>query len=77
MSILLSLSDKFDTLLGFFLIDEMPTSSKDPYALRRSALGILRIIIEINLKIELEKFFKDDVINKYNLQNTKNFEIKN
>ena len=77
LSILLSLSDKLDTLLGFFLIDEMPTSSKDPYALRRSALGILRIIIENNLKIELEKFFNDDVINKYNLQNTKNFEIKN
>ena len=77
LSILLSLSDKIDTLLGFFLIDEMPTSSKDPYALRRSALGILRIIIENNLKIELEKFFNNEIINKYNLQNTKNFEIKN
>ena len=77
LSILLSLSDKIDTLLGFFLIDEMPTSSKDPYALRRSALGILRIIIENNLKIELEKFFNNETINKYNLQNTKNFEIKN
>ena len=77
LSILLSLSDKLDTLLGFFLIDEMPTSSKDPYALRRSALGILRIIVENNLKIELEKFFNDEVINKYNLQNTKNFKIKN
>jgi len=77
LSILLSLSDKIDTLLGFFLIDEMPTSSKDPYALRRSALGILRIIIENNLKIELEKFFNNEIISKYNLQNTKNFEIKN
>ena len=77
LSILLSLSDKIDTLLGFFLIDEMPTSSKDPYALRRSALGILRIIVENNLKIELEKFFNNEIINKYNLQNTKNFEIKN
>ncbi len=77
LSILLSLSDKLDTLLGFFLIDEIPTSSKDPYALRRSALGILRIIIENNLKIELEKFFNNEVINKYNLQNTTNFKIKN
>ena len=77
LSILLSLSDKIDTLLGFFLIDEMPTSSKDPYALRRSALGILRIIVENNLKIELEKFFNDEIINKYNLQNTSDFEIKN
>ena len=55
----------------------MPTSSKDPYALRRSAVGILRIIVENNLKIELEKIFNNEVINKYNLQNTKNFEIKN
>ena len=47
LSILLSLSDKLDTLLGFFLIGEMPTSSKDPYALRRASLGILRIIIEL------------------------------
>ena len=77
LSILLSLSDKLDTLLGFFLIDEMPTSSKDPYALRRSALGILRIIIENNLKIELNKFFSNDVVNKYNLQSSKNFKIKN
>ena len=77
LSVLLSLSDKLDTLLGFFLIDEMPTSSKDPYALRRSALGILRIIIENNLKIKLEKFFNDEIINKYNLQNTSNLKIKN
>jgi glycyl-tRNA synthetase beta chain len=77
LSILLSLSDKLDTLLGFFLIDEIPTSSKDPYALRRSALGILRIIVENNLKIELKKFFNDEVINKYNLQDTKDFKINN
>ncbi len=76
LSILLSLSDKLDTLLGFFLIDEMPTSSKDPYALRRSALGILRLIIENNLKIELENFFNEEVINKYSLEESKKFEIK-
>ena len=73
---MLSLSDKLDTLLGFFLIDEMPTSSKDPYALRRSALGILRLIIENNLKIELENFFNEEVINKYSLEESKKFEIK-
>jgi len=77
LSILLSLSDKLDTLLGFFLIGETPTSSKDPYALRRSALGILRIIVENNLKIELEKFFNDEVINKYNVKDTKDFKINN
>jgi len=45
-SITLSLSDKIDTLIGFFGINEKPSSSKDPYALRRNALGIIRIIIE-------------------------------
>ena len=45
-SIALSVSDKIDTLVGFFGINEKPTSSKDPFALRRIALGIIRIIIE-------------------------------
>ena len=45
-SVTLSLSDKIDTLIGFFGIDEKPSSSKDPYALRRTALAIIRIIIE-------------------------------
>ncbi len=52
-SISLSITDKIDTLVGFFGINEKPTSSKDPLALRRNALGIIRTIIEnkINLKI--------------------------
>jgi len=45
-SIVLSISDKIDTLVGFFGINEKPSSSKDPFALRRIALGIIRIIIE-------------------------------
>jgi len=45
-SIALSVSDKIDTLVGFFGINEKPTSSKDPFALRRTALGIIRTIIE-------------------------------
>ena len=45
-SIALSLADKIDTLTGFFGVSEKPSSSKDPYALRRVALGIIRIIIE-------------------------------
>ncbi len=45
-SIALSLADKIDTLVGFFGIDQKPTSSKDPFALRRLALGIMKIIIE-------------------------------
>ena len=52
-SIALSITDKIDTLVGFFGINEKPTSSKDPLALRRTALGIIRTIIENkkNLKI--------------------------
>ena len=45
-SVALSLTDKIDTLIGFFGIDEKPSSSKDPFALRRIALGIIRIVIE-------------------------------
>ena len=45
-SITLSLSDKIDTLVGFFGVNEKPSSSKDPYALRRIALGVIRIVIE-------------------------------
>jgi glycyl-tRNA synthetase beta chain len=41
-----ALADKFDTLVSFFAIDEKPTGSGDPFALRRAALGIIRIILE-------------------------------
>jgi len=53
-SIALSITDKIDTLVGFFGINEKPTSSKDPFALRRTALGIIRTLIENkkNLKIK-------------------------
>ena len=49
----ISIVDKIDTLVGFFIIDEKPTSSKDPFALRRSAIGLLRIIIENKLTFKL------------------------
>jgi len=53
ISYLISVVDKLDSLSGFFLIDEKPTSSKDPFALRRAAIGLLRIVIENNLTIKL------------------------
>ena len=49
----ISIVDKIDTLVGFFIINEKPTSSKDPFALRRAAIGLLRIIIENKLSIKL------------------------
>ena len=51
----ISIVDKVDSLVGFFLINEKPTSSKDPFALRRAAIGILRIIIENKLSINLRE----------------------
>ncbi|UAL12500.1 glycine--tRNA ligase subunit beta [Caulobacter segnis] len=62
VSIAVALADKLDTLVGFFAIDEKPTGSKDPYALRRAALGVIRIILENGLRISLTKFGKDDLI---------------
>lgn len=53
VSIAVALADKLDTLVGFWAIDEKPTGSKDPYALRRAALGVIRIVLEGGLRIRL------------------------
>jgi glycyl-tRNA synthetase beta chain len=62
LAIAVALADKLDTLVGFFAIDEKPTGSKDPYALRRAALGVIRIVLENGLRVSLAKFGKDDLI---------------
>ena len=54
VSIAVSLADKLDTLVGFWAIDEKPTGSKDPFALRRAALGVIRIVIENGLRLRLQ-----------------------
>ncbi|RXF68087.1 glycine--tRNA ligase subunit beta [Hansschlegelia zhihuaiae] len=54
VSIAVALADKIDTLVGFWAIDEKPTGSKDPFALRRAALGVVRIVLENELRLELE-----------------------
>ena len=53
VSIAVALADKIDTLVGFWAIDEKPTGSKDPYALRRAALGCIRLILENQLRMRL------------------------
>ena len=58
VSVAVALADKIDTLVGFWAIDEKPTGSKDPYALRRAALGIIRIISENKLRIRLSSLFE-------------------
>src|SRR3954468_2936056 len=53
VSVAVALADKLDTLVGFWAIDEKPTGSKDPYALRRAALGVIRILLDDALRIKL------------------------
>ena len=55
VSVAVALADKIDTLVGFWAIDEKPTGSKDPYALRRAALGVIRLIAENALRLSLMK----------------------
>ena len=71
----LSIIDKLDTLVGFYLIDEKPTSSKDPFALRRAAIGFLRTIIENNLSIKISdliyyslKIYSDQGVKQKNVK---------
>lgn len=59
VSIAVALADKIDTLTGFWAIDEKPTGSKDPFALRRAALGVIRLITENNLRLGLLSVFDD------------------
>ena len=57
VSVAVALADKIDTLVGFFAIDEKPTGSKDPYALRRAALGVIRLVLENGLRVKLGEVF--------------------
>jgi len=72
-SIALSLTDKIDTLVGFFGIDQKPTSSKDPFALRRLALGVIRLLLENKKEFKLR-----DLINySSNLYQEQGFNLNN
>lgn len=53
VSVAVALADKIDTLVGFWAIDEKPTGSKDPYALRRAALGVIRLVVENRVRLAL------------------------
>ncbi|WP_025899312.1 glycine--tRNA ligase subunit beta [Sneathiella glossodoripedis] len=58
VSVVVALADKIDTLVGFFAMNEKPTGSKDPYALRRAALGVIRLVLENGLRLPLLKIFE-------------------
>ncbi|AXE63286.1 glycine--tRNA ligase subunit beta [Hyphomonas sp. CACIAM 19H1] len=57
VSIAVALADKLDTLVGFWAIDEKPTGSKDPFALRRAALGVVRLVLENKVRFSLRETF--------------------
>ena len=54
LTVAVALADKLDTLVGFFAIDEKPTGSKDPFALRRAALGVIRLVLENGVRVDLK-----------------------
>ncbi|HTS42384.1 MAG TPA: glycine--tRNA ligase subunit beta [Xanthobacteraceae bacterium] len=62
VSVAVALADKLDILTGFWAIDEKPTGSKDPYALRRAALGITRIILDNTLRLKLRDIFMQHLL---------------
>ena len=62
VSVAVALADKLDTLTGFWAIDEKPTGSKDPFALRRAALGVIRLVLDNNLRIALDQLFDAQVL---------------
>ena len=73
ISISVAIADKIDNLIGFFGIDEKPTSSKDPFALRRACLGVLRLIVENKIDISLKEILN----NSKNLYISQNYDLKN
>ena len=58
-SVAVALADKLDTLVGFWAIDEKPTGSKDPYALRRAALGVIRVLVENGVRLSAAAILMD------------------
>lgn len=69
VSVAVALADKIDTLVGFWAIDEKPTGSKDPYALRRAALGVIRLVVENGVRLKLVRALDDAyLLNLWELQ---------
>ncbi|MCV9908964.1 glycine--tRNA ligase subunit beta [Brucella sp. HL-2] len=68
VAVAVALADKLDTLIGFWRIEEKPTGSKDPYALRRAALGVIRLILENDIRLSLSKIARKHWMCLYKLQ---------
>ncbi|MFK7870961.1 MAG: glycine--tRNA ligase subunit beta [Roseobacter sp.] len=65
VSVAVSLAEKIDKLTGFWAIDEKPTGSKDPFALRRAALGVIRVLVENGDTVSLAEVFKGSILKSY------------
>ncbi|MVA19624.1 glycine--tRNA ligase subunit beta [Agrobacterium vitis] len=64
VAITVALADKLDTLVGFWENNEKPTGSKDPFALRRAALGVVRILLELNVRLRLIEIFAQSLLGR-------------
>ncbi len=73
VSVAVALADKIDTLTGFWAIDEKPTGSKDPFALRRAALGVIRLLLSNGKSLELLNIFKHATFFEVTYQSLKKF----
>ena len=62
VSVAVALADKLDTLTGFWAIDEKPTGSKDPFALRRAALGVIRLVLDNDLRLHLDRLIDTQIL---------------
>ena len=69
VSVCVALADKIDTVAGFFAIDEKPTGSRDPYGLRRAALGVIRLVRENDLRLSLGDVFPTAIMGYLNQDN--------
>ncbi|MFV0409696.1 MAG: glycine--tRNA ligase subunit beta, partial [Paracoccus sp. (in: a-proteobacteria)] len=68
VSVAVALADKIDTLTGFWAIDEKPTGSKDPFALRRAALGVIRLVLSSSKNIPLSRVFSAPLTRRQNIE---------
>lgn len=64
VAIAVALADKLDTLVGFWAIDEKPTGSKDPYQLRRAALGVIKIVLHNQSRLGIKNFLEITIVNQ-------------
>ncbi|WEK38612.1 MAG: glycine--tRNA ligase subunit beta [Candidatus Brevundimonas colombiensis] len=73
VTVAVALADKLDTLVGFFAIDEKPTGSKDPFALRRAALGVIRLLLENGVRASLIEVFTETALINFEHMNLRDF----